>query len=187
MDTIWGAFVPVPAANVRVLRGDERLEIAGRPMQVAYTPGHAVHHVSYLDERDGVAYVGDTAGLRLSDDFLIAPTPPPDIDLELWAESLDRIEAWGPVSLLLTHFGAVTAVRAHLSRFRTTMAEQAERVRRTLDGPGEDEDRVRQFAAELRVDARRALRESDAQGMEIAAPFDQLWAGLARYWRKRQP
>jgi glyoxylase-like metal-dependent hydrolase (beta-lactamase superfamily II) len=187
MEALWGAFVPVPAANVRVLTGGESLEVAGRSMQVAYTPGHAAHHVSYLDEREGVAYVGDTAGLRLTDEFLIAPTPPPDIDLELWAASLDRIDAWQPVTLLLTHFGAVMPARSHLARFRKTLTEQAERVRRTLEGPGEDADRIRRFVEQLRAEARAAMRESDAQGAEIAAPFEQLWAGLARYWRKRQP
>jgi glyoxylase-like metal-dependent hydrolase (beta-lactamase superfamily II) len=187
MDALWGAFVPVPAANVRTLAGGERLEVSGRPMQVAYTPGHAEHHVSYLDERDGVAYVGDTAGLRITDDFVIAPTPPPDIDLELWAGSLDRIDAWQPVSLMLTHFGGVAPARAHLSRFRTTLTEQAERVRRTLDQPGEDADRIRVFVDGLRSEARRALGAFDAQATEIAAPFELLWAGLARYWRKRQP
>ena len=187
MDTLWGAFVPVPAARVRALAGGERLELAGRSIRVADTPGHAIHHVSYLDEREGVAYVGDTAGIRVTDEFLIAPTAPPDIDLEAWAASLDRIDAWQPVALLLTHFGAVTPARAHLARFRTVLKEQAERVRQTLDGPGEDADRIKMFVEELRVAARKSLRESDAAGTEIAAPFEQLWAGLARYWRKRQP
>jgi glyoxylase-like metal-dependent hydrolase (beta-lactamase superfamily II) len=187
MDTLWGAFAPVPAGNVQALSGQERVEAGGRPLQVAYTPGHAVHHVSYLDEREGVAYVGDTAGIRLTDDVVIAPTPPPDIDLELWAASLDRIGAWQPASLLLTHFGSVAAAQAHLTRFRTTLKEQGERVRRTLAMPGEDADRVRVFVDELRAELGRAPGPFDAQGVEIAAPFEQLWAGLARYWRRRQP
>lgn len=186
-DTLWGAFAPVPAANLVVLSGGERVDAGGRPLRVAYTPGHAVHHVSYLDERDGVAYVGDTAGLRIGGGFIIAPTPPPDIDLEAWRDSLDRIEAWRPASLLLTHFGEVAQPAAHLAAFRTVLRDQAEAVRRTLEAPGEDPDRVRVFIEELRRAVRRALPESDAAGTEIAAPFDQLWAGLARYWRKRQP
>ena len=27
--------------------------------------------------------------------------------------------------------------------------------------------------------------EADARAIETAAPFDQIWQGLARYWRKR--
>jgi glyoxylase-like metal-dependent hydrolase (beta-lactamase superfamily II) len=64
MDVLWGRFDPAPAARVTALRGGERLDVAGRPVRVAYTPGHAVHHVSYLDESDGTAYVGDTCGIR---------------------------------------------------------------------------------------------------------------------------
>ena len=112
--------------SVTVLKGGERLELAGTALQVAYTPGHAKHHVSYLDEHAGMAYVGDTAGVRVSGDYLIAPTPPPDIDIEAWQQSLDTIDAWQPVSLFLTHFGPVTPARAHLARFRTTVATAAD-------------------------------------------------------------
>jgi glyoxylase-like metal-dependent hydrolase (beta-lactamase superfamily II) len=66
MDLLWGAFQPVPADRVTVLKGGERLELAGTGIKVAYTPGHAKHHVSYLDEHTGMAYVGDTAGVRVS-------------------------------------------------------------------------------------------------------------------------
>ena len=118
MDTLWGAFLPVPASQVTVLTGGERLNSAGTSLRVAYTPGHAKHHVSFLDERAGMAYVGDTAGIRISGDYLLAPTPPPDIDIEAWQASLDVIDAWQPVSLFLTHFGPVTPARAHLARFR---------------------------------------------------------------------
>ena len=106
MDALWGAFLPVPADRIDVLQGGERLDAAGHGLRVAYTPGHAKHHVSYLDEQSGMAYVGDTGGVRVSGDYLIAPTPPPDIDLEAWRASLDTIDAWQPVSLFLTHFGA---------------------------------------------------------------------------------
>jgi glyoxylase-like metal-dependent hydrolase (beta-lactamase superfamily II) len=187
METLWGAFVPVPSTSVHTLKGGERIEVAGSSLQVAYTPGHAIHHVSYLDERHGVAYVGDTAGIRLNEHLLIAPTPPPDIDLEAWRDSLDRLDAWQPVSLMLTHFGEVTPARAHLARFRETLDEQAEVVRQSLELPCTDEDRARMFVDRLRALARQRTPESEAAATEIAAPFDQLWAGLARYWRKRQP
>ncbi len=79
-----------------------------------------------------MAYVGDTAGVRVSGDYLIAPTPPPDIDIEAWQQSLDTIDAWQPVSLFLTHFGPVTPARAHLARFRDDASPSAaEAVART--------------------------------------------------------
>ena len=186
MDTLWGAFQPVPAANVTALKGGERLELAGKAINVAYTPGHAKHHVSYLDEHSGTAYVGDTAGVQVSGNFLIAPTPPPDIDIEAWQQSLDTIDAWQPVSLFLTHFGPVSPARAHLARFRSTVATAAETARRMIDAGGTDEELAKKFAERMRQDARQALPEHEARAAELAAPFDQLWQGLARYWQKKR-
>jgi glyoxylase-like metal-dependent hydrolase (beta-lactamase superfamily II) len=185
MDALWGAFQPVPAANVRVLTGGERLELAGTAFKVAYTPGHAKHHVSYLDEHSGMAYVGDTAGVQVSGNYLIAPTPPPDIDIEAWQQSLNTIDAWQPVSLFLTHFGPVSPARAHLARFRTTVAAAAETARQMIEAGGTDEELSRRFAEQMRQDVRKALPEHEARAAELAAPFDQLWQGLARYWQKR--
>lgn len=185
MDTLWGAFLPVPAANVNVLQGGERLELAGTHLRVAYTPGHAKHHVSYLDDATGMAYVGDTGGIRVSGDYLIAPTPPPDIDLAAWRESLKVIEAWQPVSLFLTHFGIVTGARAHLARFRDTLERQAEAVRESMTAGSTDEERARAFVEQMRREVRKAMPEHEARATELAAPFDQLWQGLERYWKKQ--
>jgi glyoxylase-like metal-dependent hydrolase (beta-lactamase superfamily II) len=185
MDVLWGAFEPVPEAQVLVVAGGERLDVSGRVFQVAYTPGHAVHHVSYLDDTDGTAYVGDTCGIRVVQDYTIAATPPPDIDLELWMRSLDTIDAWNPTSLLLTHFGRVTGARAHTARYRMILQETADTVRRSLAEGESDEARAANFASRMRADARGGLSEPEAAALELAAPFEQIWAGLARYWRKQ--
>jgi glyoxylase-like metal-dependent hydrolase (beta-lactamase superfamily II) len=186
MESLWGAFLAVPSANVTALQGGERLEIGGRPLKVAYTPGHAKHHVSFFDEHDGTAYVGDTAGVLVAGDFLIAPTPPPDIDIEAWQQSLNTIEEWSPVSLFLTHFGPVLPARAHLARIRETVANSAETARIMLADGGSDEALAAQYGERIRQDARKALPEPEARAAELAAPFDQLWGGLSRYWHKKQ-
>ena len=185
MHTLWGVFQPVPASQVTALAGGERLELGGTSIRVAYTPGHAKHHVSFLDERSGMAYVGDTGGLRVSGDYLLAPTPPPDIDIEAWQESLNLIDAWQPVSLFLTHFGPVTPARAHLARFRTTLTRQADMVDLAMQAGGSEEEKIRTFVDRMRAEARAALPELEAKATELAAPFDQLWQGLARYWQKK--
>lgn len=184
MDAVWGAFQPVPASQVTALSGGERFDLGGTSIRVAYTPGHAKHHVSFLDERSAVAYVGDTAGLRIGS-YLLAPTPPPDIDVEAWQESVNVIDAWQPVSLFLTHFGPVTPARAHLAQFRHTLTHQTALVRQLLEAGGPEEQQIRLFVDRLRADARKELPEREARATELAAPFDQLWQGLARYWQKR--
>ena len=186
MDRFWGEFRPVSADRLRILKGGEYLEVAGRSLHVQYTPGHASHHVSYFDTTTGTAYVGDTGGIRVVPGYIKAPTPPPDIDLELWEQSLQTIEAWKPRSLVLTHFGQVDDVADHLRDFRGVLARQAALVRETLTSDGTDEERIRRFVEDMRADARRRLSSEDAASTEAAAAFDQLWAGLARYWRKKQ-
>jgi glyoxylase-like metal-dependent hydrolase (beta-lactamase superfamily II) len=185
MDRLWGEVRACPGEQLRVVRGGERIDLAGRTLQVAYTPGHASHHVSYFDTTSGRAFVGDTAGIRVVEGYLKAPTPPPDIDLELWEQSLQIIEAWKPAALVLTHFGQVDGVADHLREFRSVLRRQAALVRETLALEASDEERMRRFVEEMRADARRRLSPEAAAATEAAAAFDLLWLGLARYWRKR--
>ena len=117
MQRLWGEVLPVPAERVRVLTGGEELG----PVAVAYTPGHASHHVSYLDRRSGRAFTGDVTGVRIDGGCVLAPTPPPDVDLEAWRESLERIEAWHPRTLALTHFGQIEDIEQHLSALRQSL------------------------------------------------------------------
>ncbi len=56
----------------------------------------------------------------------VAPTPPPDIDLEAWRRSLDRIASWKPERLRLTHFGAYGAAE-QLNAARAAIETAAER------------------------------------------------------------
>lgn len=185
METLWGEFLATPAANVRPLVGGERLTWRGRTLDVAYTPGHAVHHVSYLDSSDGTAFVGDTAGVRIGGEGLIAPTPPPDIDVEQWEASMERILAWHPVRLFLTHFAEVHAVPPHMAALRGVLREAASEVRRSLDGDGDDAGKAAAHAVWMRGRLRGLASDADSRALELAAPYDQLWSGLARYWRKR--
>lgn len=184
MDRLWGAFLAVPEANVRALSGGESIAPGGRHLAVAYTPGHAVHHVSYLDATDHIAYVGDTAGIAVGG-YALAATPPPDVDLGLWMRSLDVLDDWAPAALFLTHFGEVTDSRAHLARYRQVLLRSAERARGALARGGDEAALIEAWVQWLRADARETLSEAEAQAVEAAAPFDQIWQGLARYWRKR--
>ncbi len=191
MDRFWGEFRPVPADRMKVLSGGETLDVAGRTLEVAYTPGHASHHVSYLDLGTGQAFVGDTAGIRVAKGYIKAPTPPPDIDLELWEKSLAIFESWRPSSLVLTHFGVVDEPAEHLRQFRGVLARQAAFVRATLERDGTDEERIRRSSTEMRADARRVLSEEEAKATEAAAAVRSVvaWTGALlaqKSWRLRR-
>jgi glyoxylase-like metal-dependent hydrolase (beta-lactamase superfamily II) len=172
MDRLWGEVLPVPEANVHALSGGESV----RGFRVAYTPGHASHHVCYLHEESGWAFVGDVAGVRIAgSDHVLAPTPPPDIDVEAWEASLDTVAAWQPVALGLTHFGLVEEVDPHLGRVREALRRSAQ-VARERDEAG--------FVAWVEEELAASAR-ADAPTYRQAAPPEQLWAGLRRYWDKR--
>ena len=185
MDRLWGEIAAVPRENLVALRGGEAIEAGGRRFAVAYTPGHASHHVSYFDASSGLAFVGDTAGVCIEGGYVLPPTPPPDIDVELWRSSVARIEAWSPDTLFLTHFGPRTDVRPHLQTLVQNLEHMAGWVRGTLADPGSDEERSRIFANHLRHDMRRQMTDAQMSAYPVAAPFEMLWHGLARYWRKR--
>ena len=170
---LWGEVAPVPEERLHVLEGGETVE----GFRVAYTPGHASHHVSYFHEDSGDAYVGDVAGVRLPPyEITLAPTPPPDIDVEAWLDSLHTVASWNPQSLGLTHFGQVTDVAEHLHRVRHALVESADSAR--LDG----EER---FIAKLETSLAEATDPATVEAFEQAAPPDQLYQGLERYWRKK--
>jgi glyoxylase-like metal-dependent hydrolase (beta-lactamase superfamily II) len=186
MDRLWGEVRPVPPEVVVSLAGGERIDAAGRDLAVAYTPGHASHHVSFYNADSGVAFVGDTAGICLGRGaFVLPPTPPPDIDPEAWRASLTLIEGWRADTLFITHFGAHAPAHAHLTEMADHITLLAGLVRASLARPGDDESREAWFTDEIRRELRRRLPEDNARAYEVAGRFDLNWKGLARYWRKR--
>ncbi len=173
LEYLWGKIQPVPEANVTTLAGGET--VLG--MRVAYTPGHASHHVSYLHEESGTAFVGDVAACRIPPtEMIIPPTPPPDIDIELWETSIGILEDWAPQSLALTHFGRVDNPAEHLASVRHRLREEAELADR-LDEETYERDLQRRIADQL--------GPAVSAEMFQAVPTAYQWAGLDRYWRKK--
>lgn len=188
MGKLWGEVLPVPAERVRALRGGEVIDVAGLEVQVEYTPGHARHHVSYLESASRTAFVGDTCGVRVgAAPIVLPPTPPPDIDLEAWNDSLSRIRAWAPRALFVTHFGEFGDVNTHLDDLSRRLREAGEWARALVAEPGMDErQRQEAFVARMAESIRRDVRDDEwADRYEQAMPLGHCWQGLARYWRAR--
>lgn len=172
MERLWGEMKPVPEANLRVVTGGETVL---EDFAVAYTPGHASHHVSYLHE--GTAFVGDVAGVRITPDGLtVPPTPPPDIDVEAWQSSIELVRAWRPDRLAMTHFGDSSDVDRQLDELAARLDDWAQ-VARHGDAQG--------FAEYVRDEIRRDGSAEQIATYEQASPVDQMYAGLERYWSKK--
>ena len=187
MERLWGAFLAVPAGRVRILQDGQRITAGGRAFEVAFTPGHASHHVSYFDPSTRIAFVGDTAGIRRGGgEYVMPPTPPPDIDLEAWRLSEERILAWDPDTLFLTHFGPFHGARLHFQQLMSNIAEWSRIVQRLLaDGAMDDEQRQRAFVEQASQQLKRVVGEAAAEQYGRAGRLDYSWQGLSRYWRKR--
>jgi glyoxylase-like metal-dependent hydrolase (beta-lactamase superfamily II) len=172
MEQLWGRIVPVPEANVRVL-GEDGGAAVPDGFRWAYTPGHAVHHVSYLHEDSGIAFAGDVAGVKIGSGPVLPPTPPPDIDVEAWMGSIATIGAWKPAALAVTHFGTHAEVQAHLG----LLVAELKRLSTLAELAGE---------AAFEAAIRKTFAGLDEEAAYLAAmPPETLYGGLARYWRNR--
>jgi glyoxylase-like metal-dependent hydrolase (beta-lactamase superfamily II) len=185
MDTLWGEFLPVPRDNLRVLDGGEHLVAGSRRWLAGATPGHAVHHIAWLDEHEGIAFTGDVAGECTQHQTPALPAaPPPDIDLPSWRTSLDLLLSWRPEALLLTHFGQVSDPTTHINELWDRLVRWSHLVDESLThGTGTDDERATAFAdAEYATliaglpDERRPWVRYDT--------VHSAWFGLSRYLRK---
>jgi glyoxylase-like metal-dependent hydrolase (beta-lactamase superfamily II) len=173
MERLWGEMLPVPEANLEVVSGGETIRDGA--YRVEYTPGHASHHVSYL--HDGTAFVGDVGGVRITPDSItIPPTPPPDVDIELWHESIATIRAWRPDCLAITHFDGYENVTEQLDELSARLDAWSRLAR--------SGDRER-FISAVQGEVLRDGSPQQAAVYQQAAPVEQLYAGYERYWSKQ--
>jgi glyoxylase-like metal-dependent hydrolase (beta-lactamase superfamily II) len=164
-DTLWGELAPVPRENVHIV-GDRVVGLTCIP-----TPGHASHHVCYLD-RDGTLYAGDAAGVRIPPGrVVLPPTPPPEFDLEAWQNTLEELERRDPQRLALIHFGMADNAQRHLAELSLEMYDWADFVR----GGATEEEFVAYVHQEL-TDAGERIDDWDG-----AMPLWQSYRGLKRW------
>jgi glyoxylase-like metal-dependent hydrolase (beta-lactamase superfamily II) len=173
MDRLWGEILPVPRENLRVLSSGEE-EIG--PWRVAYTPGHASHHVSYLHTPTATLFAGDVAGVRIPPEGLVfAPTPPPDIDFTAWHRSLDLLGSWEAERVAVTHFGVWEDVAVQLAECRTALDRMALKASELGEAAW-----IEWIRAEIAAGTDPSTAEVYAQAM----PSDTLYPGLERALRR---
>lgn len=186
LERLWGRTVPVPPAAIGTLAGGEVLRLGRRTLRAYDAPGHAKHHLVWLDEESGGAFVGDNLGVRLPAARFTRPaTPPPDIDLEAWERTIELIVGLKPAWVMLTHYGPYSDVDFHIADFRERLLRWGEAVRRGLEGGADEGEQIAALermaweeAASLGAAERAALTQQSG-AVELS------WRGLARYWRKR--
>ena len=122
MDRLWGALRPIDVSRLNAAEDDVVFEVSGRRLRALHTPGHAQHHIAW--QMDDLIFTGDVAGICIKGGPVVAPCPPPDLDVELWEQSISRLVARRPSALYLTHFGRVDHdVGAHLEALRRQLRD----------------------------------------------------------------
>lgn len=188
MDELWGTIMPIPTKRLVSLSGGETLNIGGRTFKPIYTPGHASHHLAYLLD-DGALFTGDAAAIHFEGSAVIRPAlPPPEIDLDIWQESVARMLAAEPKRLLLTHYGEVQDAASHLERIGERNRVWAEEI---LTGMKQGEDE----AALVERISNLGNRELAADGApsdvtrrhQLTSNYEMTVMGLSRYWQKQHP
>ncbi|HVG45887.1 MAG TPA: MBL fold metallo-hydrolase, partial [Longimicrobium sp.] len=183
-----GETAPVPHDRLAVLEDGAEVRVGGRRLVADDTPGHAGHHHAFHDPDAGLVFTGDVGGIRIGGArYVSAPTPPPEIDLDAWAKSLDRLRALRPRVLLPTHFGGVHDPEWHLDDVSARLAAWARwteaQAAAGVAGPA--------LAAALRERATADIvaatgSEEAARAYEVAVPYPMMAAGLERWWMKHR-
>ncbi|QFP76940.1 MBL fold metallo-hydrolase [Deinococcus sp. AJ005] len=183
MDRLWGEMLPIPAEKMTVLAGGETFQIGNVSVDALYTPGHAVHHLAYHVGPD--LFVGDVGGVRLdTHQTARAPTPPPDINLEVWRDSVATLRQRDAQTLHLAHFGSYAHTAAHWDGLLEKMELDAERIHAGMEAGQE-------FEAISKAYTRVLMQELLAEGEDLPARYDFAcppWMsvqGLMRYWQKK--
>ncbi len=187
METLWGITVPVPAQQVQVVQDDEHITVAGRDLRALYTPGHARHHIAYHEPRRQAIFTGDVAGIRLPNStYVRPPTPPPDLDVEAWDASIDRLREVVPRTLYLTHCGPSVDADTHLVMLRERIHAWRDLIEEAMATGATTEAIVAQLAArEVPLIQAQTTDPGAATAYELAANYAMSVAGFQRYLTKR--
>lgn len=109
----YGTVVPVEASRVVESADGMVVDLAGRPLQLLDTPGHARHHHCVWDERSRGFFTGDTFGLSYREfdtpqgPWLLPTTSPTQFDPLAMRASIERLLAYQPQRMYLTHYGCI--------------------------------------------------------------------------------
>jgi len=189
MGVLWGEILPVPEERIIVLQDGQSFQVAGHTFTAYDTPGHARHHYAYWEAESGSLFAGDIAGVRLPGyTYVRPPTPPPELDLEAWYESIHRLRQLPLRQLCLTHFGvfedtADFGIGQHFDELETRLRTWGETVRQQIEAGTAESDIIERFSQEVQDEMARA--GIDPASYEIAASYRMLAPGYIRYWQKR--
>lgn len=190
MEQLWGVMQPIPEKQLYAPEEGEVFEAAGLRFTAWYTPGHAVHHIAWqvVDPTSGrsVLFTGDVAGVKIDSGIVVPPCPPPDIQVEDWLASIQRMRALDVETLYLTHFGPIHDKNEHLDALEQRLLVWAEWMKPYALAQTPAETIVPAFQDFVKTElAAAGIDAAGQQRYEAANPAFMSVAGLMRYWKKK--
>jgi glyoxylase-like metal-dependent hydrolase (beta-lactamase superfamily II) len=188
MDELWGEARPVPEDRIVVLKQGEETDAAGGVLVAHDTPGHAYHHLAYLEPDSEALFTGDVAGIRLPGQaYVRPPTPPPEIDVEAWVRSIEHVRGLGPASLWPTHFGCYEDVGRHLGELEQRLQDWLLFIEGRMDEGAEREEISEELKAKGDAEMLAEGADTEQSGQyDMAGDYPMLTDGLMRYATRRR-
>ena len=184
MDRLWGQINPIDKEKLIPVEHQQKITIGDTELIAWHTPGHAVHHIAWQIEKDLIA--GDVAGVKIGDGIVVAPCPPPDINIEDWLASIHLIRELPVENLYLSHFGKVDNKTKQLDELENQLQNWADWMRPFAEEKSELADVKPLFDAYVRQQYKEyGLNAEQIIIYENANPSWMSVAGLMRYWKKK--
>lgn len=185
MEELWGDMKPIPAQLLIEVKDGDQLNIGEHVIDAIYTPGHAKHHLAF--RTSDVVFTGDVAGARINHGPVIPPCPPPDINIELWVESIDKLLALqGVKRYYLTHYGEVRDIDAHMEELKEALYDYAAFIKPFFLDSKQPEEILPDFIKFVDKSLmEKGVNESDREAYSAANPAYMSVPGLLRYWSKK--
>ena len=185
MDRLWGDFLAVPEDKLIVAEGGQKIAAGDLTMTAIHTPGHAEHHISWSIEGD-IVFTGDVGGVRmLGYDYVRLPLVPPELHLEKWRDSLEKMLSMNFKRVAPTHFGVFDDAESHLNSAIACVDSTSRWLDEVMPSEPTIEELGEMVEAWMLEEALAVgVSEETLQVYEIANPLHMSSVGLARYWKK---
>lgn len=184
MDRLWGEMRDIPGNQLVEVGHLQSFTIDNLTFVGHHTPGHAVHHIAW--QVGEAVFAGDVAGVKIGNGPVVAPLPPPDIDIEAWQESITLLQDLKAKRMFLTHFGEIQDIDNQLSKLSENITLQAKWVKERYEAGQTVEQMLPDFIKFCQAELlRNGVADLDLFKYEGANPAFMSATGLVRYWKKK--
>lgn len=185
MERLWGEMKPIDSNLLVAVDDGDILNLGGVEIKVWYTPGHAVHHNAY--QIDDIIFTGDVAGVKINNGPVVPPCPPPDINIEAWKASIQKILNLHPKKIYLAHYGVVDQVEQHFAELVNMLDDWSQWMKVQFDKQLSVEEITPEFVNYTQSQLRKAgVSKADIDRYEKGNPSFMSVTGLMRYWKLKE-